>query len=76
MLKEQQTFVPAEKSEEQEVDDGLPETVDSRFKCTNIPGNKFVTQRGSYYVIYNFVKAEKEFECTESITLTAPGDFR
>ncbi|XP_050294257.1 beta-1,4-glucuronyltransferase 1-like isoform X2 [Anthonomus grandis grandis] len=48
----------------------------SHFRCDNSIRPKQFTQRGKYYVLYNFIQAEKEFACTESITLSAPGDFR
>ncbi|XP_066251108.1 beta-1,4-glucuronyltransferase 1-like isoform X2 [Euwallacea similis] len=46
------------------------------FTCDNVDRTKRLAQRGLFYVIYNFVRAEKEFGCTDSITLSAPGDFR
>lgn len=48
----------------------------SYFHCDNSYKDTVVSQRGNYYAIYNFVKAEKEFRCTESVTLSAPGDYR
>ncbi|KAL1505296.1 hypothetical protein ABEB36_004891 [Hypothenemus hampei] len=58
--------------------DILTENVEfpSLFRCNEGFGKKTVSQRGNYYVIYNFVQAERQFKCMESITLSAPGDFR
>lgn len=50
--------------------------LNSYFHCDNSYKDTVVSQRGHYYAIYNFVKAEKEFRCTESVTLSAPGDYR
>ncbi|KAF7285370.1 hypothetical protein GWI33_010770 [Rhynchophorus ferrugineus] len=50
--------------------------LEQEFTCYNLPDYKFITQRGQYYVIYNFVQADRKFGCTESITLTSPGDYR
>ncbi|ERL89876.1 hypothetical protein D910_07235 [Dendroctonus ponderosae] len=47
-----------------------------QFHCDTKSRNTFLSQRGLYYVIYNFVKAEEEFGCIDSITLSAPGDYR
>lgn len=48
----------------------------TRFYCDNNYKEKQLSQRGPYYVIYNFVQAEKAFGCFDSITLSAPGDYR
>ncbi|CAH1132186.1 unnamed protein product [Ceutorhynchus assimilis] len=48
----------------------------SHLRCDIKYKDKEVIQRGHYYAIYNYVRAEKEFGCTETITLTAPADFR
>lgn len=50
--------------------------LDDYFTCDSIPKYKYIVQRGQYYAIFNFVQAEKEVGCTETITLTAPGDYR
>ncbi|XP_030764554.1 beta-1,4-glucuronyltransferase 1-like [Sitophilus oryzae] len=46
------------------------------FTCNNIPERKYLEQRGLYYVLFNFVVAQRNFGCSETITLTAPGDFQ
>lgn len=48
----------------------------SQFSCDTSYSKKVVQQRGKYYAIYNFVQADTKFTCTESITLSAPGDYR
>ncbi|XP_049822908.1 beta-1,4-glucuronyltransferase 1-like [Aethina tumida] len=35
-----------------------------------------IKQRGAFWVLYNYVRARRNFRCDESITLTAPADFR
>lgn len=62
----------------QEDYEGWDDTIDlsAEFVCDNVDRTKRVSQRGLFYVIYNFVRAEQEFGCTDSITLSAPGDFR
>lgn len=62
----------------QEDYEGWDDTIDlsAEFVCDNVDRTKRVSQRGLFYVIYNFVRAEQEFGCIDSITLSAPGDFR
>ncbi|XP_066251093.1 beta-1,4-glucuronyltransferase 1-like [Euwallacea similis] len=59
-----------------EISGDISEELNSYFRCDNTYKDTMVSQRGSYYVIYNLVKAEKIFGCTESVTLSAPGDYR
>ncbi|XP_060526457.1 beta-1,4-glucuronyltransferase 1-like [Cylas formicarius] len=62
--------------ENRTVDDGGSKDPLGFLKCETGPSRTHVEQRGEFYVIYNLVKAEKSFGCLESITLSAPGDFR
>ncbi|XP_066141726.1 beta-1,4-glucuronyltransferase 1-like isoform X2 [Euwallacea fornicatus] len=63
-----------EESEYEEWDDDTD--VRAIFSCDNVDRSKRLAKRGLFYVIYNFVRAEKKFGCIDSITLSAPGDFR
>ncbi|XP_018579195.1 beta-1,4-glucuronyltransferase 1 [Anoplophora glabripennis] len=46
------------------------------LECEDIELEKKVKQRGQFLVFENFVMAEAQFKCGDSITLTAPGDYR
>ena len=35
----------------------------------------FQGQRGDYWVLYNYIRANKEFNCNESVTYTTLGDI-
>lgn len=50
--------------------------VENLLHCTNSISRTKIHQRGEYRVLYNFVRASRNFNCDESITLAAPGDFR
>lgn len=44
-------------------------------KCKDADLPSSIKQRGDYWVLYNYVKAEQSFHCYESITYTAPADY-
>lgn len=44
-------------------------------KCKDSDLVSSIKQRGDYWVLYNYVKAEKSFHCYESITYTTQGDY-
>lgn len=44
-------------------------------KCLDKPMISKTQQRGDYWVLYNYVKAEKQFRCHESITYTTHADY-
>ncbi|KAJ8984634.1 hypothetical protein NQ317_009862 [Molorchus minor] len=46
------------------------------ISCSDIILEKNVQQRGNFVVFQNYIRAEKQFRCDESITLTSPGDYR
>ncbi|XP_050506917.1 beta-1,4-glucuronyltransferase 1 [Diabrotica virgifera virgifera] len=47
-----------------------------KLKCQNVVLKPEIEYRGNYVVFKNFVRAKKSFDCDESITLSAPGDYR
>lgn len=56
-----------------------PPTVSDKVKevtkCLDKPMIGKVQQRGDYWVLYNYIKAEKTFKCHESITYTTHADY-
>lgn len=44
-------------------------------ECRDKPLVEAYKQRGKYWVLYNYVKADKQFKCYESITYTIQGDY-
>ncbi|XP_072385037.1 beta-1,4-glucuronyltransferase 1-like [Diabrotica undecimpunctata] len=46
------------------------------LKCENVELKPDIEYRGSYVVFRNFVRAKRTFDCDETITLSAPGDYR
>ncbi|KAJ8952966.1 hypothetical protein NQ318_006583, partial [Aromia moschata] len=46
------------------------------INCSNVVLEQNVYQRGNFVVFQNYIVAEKQFRCNESITLTSPGDYR
>lgn len=44
-------------------------------ECQDKPLVEAYKQRGKYWVLYNYVKADKQFKCYESITYTTQGDY-
>ncbi|CAH1155178.1 unnamed protein product [Phaedon cochleariae] len=56
---------------------GVPQgTPMGPFPCKDNDLEKSVEFRGRFVVFRNYVPAEKRFRCNESVTLTAPGDYR
>lgn len=51
------------------------ERVKSITKCLDRPMVGHVQQRGDYWVLYNYIMAEKKFKCHESITYTTHADY-
>lgn len=45
-------------------------------ECKTRPLQTSFKQRGDFWVLYNYVKADKLFRCYESITYTTQGDYR
>lgn len=45
-------------------------------ECKTKPLETSFKQRGDFWVLYNYVKANKRFRCYESITYTTQGDYR
>lgn len=46
------------------------------LKCNDKSMEVDIEYHGEYLIFKNFVKAEKEHKCDESITLSAPADYR
>ncbi|KAJ8952953.1 hypothetical protein NQ318_006570 [Aromia moschata] len=46
------------------------------ISCGDVTLEQEVYQRGNFVVFQNYIVAEKQFRCNESITLTSPGDYR
>lgn len=44
-------------------------------ECKTKPLVSSIKQRGDYWVLYNYVKANKTFRCYESITYVTQGDY-
>ncbi|XP_049938774.1 beta-1,4-glucuronyltransferase 1-like [Schistocerca serialis cubense] len=55
--------------------DGLASLADL-IKCYEKPWEPRTQQRGSHWVLYNYVRAKKRFRCWETVTLTTHADFR
>lgn len=45
------------------------------IECDDTPLYTSFKQRGDFWVLYNYIKAVKEFRCNESITYTTHGDY-
>ena len=43
--------------------------------CLNKPREFSQGSRNKFWVLYNYIRAEREFNCNESITYTTHGDF-
>lgn len=43
--------------------------------CKDIDLQPSIKQRGNYWVLYNYVRAEKSFHCYESITYSTQSDY-
>ncbi|XP_023020841.2 beta-1,4-glucuronyltransferase 1 isoform X2 [Leptinotarsa decemlineata] len=51
------------------------DTVRELTKCVDKPLVPKTQQRGDYWVLYNYITAEKTFKCHESVTYTTHADF-
>lgn len=51
------------------------EKVQEITRCMDIDLQPSIKQRGNYWVLYNYVQAEKTFHCYESITYTTQSDY-
>jgi len=45
------------------------------FPCDDLTPRSYYGQRGPYWVLYNYIKASKQFRCDQSITYTTHADF-
>ncbi|KAI5694968.1 hypothetical protein M8J76_004389 [Diaphorina citri] len=43
--------------------------------CNDAQARYYIGQRGDFWVLYNYVQAERSFHCWESITYTSHSDF-
>ncbi|XP_014251105.1 beta-1,4-glucuronyltransferase 1 [Cimex lectularius] len=53
----------------------LSSKVQSNIECDDIPRRQFTAQRGDFWVLHNYIKAERQFKCWESITYTTHADY-
>ncbi|KAF5275888.1 hypothetical protein FQR65_LT04127 [Abscondita terminalis] len=81
--------VPTKKSDKFDLNAPVNETLSNKLdpellivnkvreitKCLDKPLNARVQQRGDYWVLYNYVMAEKRHKCHESITYTTHADY-
>ena len=49
--------------------------VSENVSCLNKPREFSQGSRNKFWVLYNYIRAEREFNCNESITYTTHGDF-
>jgi len=52
-----------------------PYFISDSVECFNKPINFSQSMRGKYWVLYNYIRAGKHFNCNQSITYTTHGDF-
>lgn len=50
-------------------------TTQHNIKCADRPPRPVFKQRGDFWVLYNYVQADEQFNCTESITYATHGDY-
>ncbi|KAL1451197.1 hypothetical protein WDU94_003481 [Cyamophila willieti] len=43
--------------------------------CNDVIARYYIGQRGDFWVLYNYIQAERKFHCWESITYTSHSDF-
>jgi len=51
-----------------------PPPAELRIDCRQTEGGFAYTQRGQFWILNNYVRADKSFRCNESITYTTHGD--
>lgn len=47
----------------------------NHIKCDNKPLQSAFKQRGQFWVLYNYVQADEQFNCDETITYATHGDY-
>lgn len=52
-----------------------PLSISDSVECFNKPVNFSQSMRGNYWVLYNYIRAGKQFDCNQTITYTTHGDF-
>lgn len=52
------------------------ETIKEILNCNDKPLETNTEYHGEYIIFNNYVRAEKEHKCDESVTLSAPADYR
>jgi len=65
---------PAQAPEEEKKSGG-PLSISPNTFCFNSNPQFSQGLRGSYWVLYNYIRGEKKFQCNESVTYTTHGDF-
>ncbi|CAG7642835.1 unnamed protein product, partial [Allacma fusca] len=45
------------------------------FPCDDLSSRNYFGQRGPFWVLYNYVKASRQFACDESVTYTTHADY-
>ncbi|XP_018321324.1 beta-1,4-glucuronyltransferase 1-like [Agrilus planipennis] len=70
----QNSFIATEQSVQVNKEE-VREVLNPPFECENKKLVRWLEQRGQFYVYYNYVIAEKQFLCHESVTYTTQADF-
>lgn len=50
-------------------------TTQNHLKCEDRPPRPVFKQRGDFWVLYNYVQADGQFKCAETITYATHGDY-
>lgn len=58
------------------VDNSVTKTLKEILNCNDKSLETNTEYHGEYIIFNNFVRAEKEYKCDESITLSTPADYR
>ncbi|XP_025832343.1 beta-1,4-glucuronyltransferase 1-like [Agrilus planipennis] len=67
--------VPVEEGDQTEEKSAIFHNVSKSTQCIDKPLKKNIEQRGNYYVLYNYVMAERSVRCYESVTYSTQGDL-
>lgn len=67
--------VPVADAEEPKAPLSALQTLFSITECKTKPLASSIKQRGDFWVLYNYVKANRRFRCYESITYVTQGDY-
>eukprot|EP00090_Calanus_glacialis_P024135 TRINITY_DN3746_c0_g1_i1.p1 TRINITY_DN3746_c0_g1~~TRINITY_DN3746_c0_g1_i1.p1 ORF type:complete len:469 (-),score=132.26 TRINITY_DN3746_c0_g1_i1:129-1535(-) len=70
-----QSLASSSKSPSQSLQASPPFSISNSVQCFNKPTNFSQSMRGNYWVLYNYIRAGKQFNCNQTITYTTHGDF-